>query len=205
MSPNQINVKLIRANSSLRQITQHVNKDSKSIFICIDCNSTIESTWSNIREGKGCYVCADRLLSVDKINQRLANANKSIICLSVENWSKATFKCMDCGLTRVAIVSNALKPGRKSCPACAKRGFDPLKLGWLYLLKRPDGLLKIGVTNNLDQRLSRMSSVGAFELVTAIPGSGEQVWKTERLVKNLDLNWYSGDPFEGSTECFWPS
>lgn len=202
-TPKDINKILIDKGSTLRQLEQHKNKDSRSKFMCIECNSEFESTWNNVREGSGCEVCADRLLNVDKINNRLKSLDKNLVCISIRRWNDATFTCLKCGHTRVAIVSNVLKENRASCPHCAVYGFSTKKPGWFYIAKRTDGLIKFGITNNIEQRLAK-HKVNGFEIVYSYKDSGEAVFEMERAWKKFPLRWYSGPKFDGYTESFWP-
>jgi hypothetical protein len=201
-TPETINQILIERGSSIRQLEQHKNKDSRVLFMCVDCNSEFYSSWSNVRDGHGCQICADRNLSLDKINERLKANNKNIVCLSVRRWDDATFKCLTCNHIRNAVVSNVLKPGRTSCPKCATSGFSMGRPGWFYIARRKDGLYKFGITNNLEQRMGQHKK-NKFKLVYCRKEAGENVQRIEKIWKGLQLNWYSGIPFDGYTESFW--
>jgi hypothetical protein len=67
---------------------------------------------------------------------------------------KLWWKCLVCGHEWESTGTNRVSQ-QAGCPACATYGYDPTSPGWLYLIEHPElALLKIGITNEPDVRLS---------------------------------------------------
>lgn len=75
--------------------------------------------------------------------------------------ANSTFNCR-CGEHAVWKVGfSAFKHGTR-CPSCAKTGCNPDKPAWLYCLISEDNLLKVGITNNIETRISQLRTYTPF-------------------------------------------
>ena len=94
--------------------------------------------------------------------------NKEWICQEGHRW-KATV---------------ASRTSGHGCPSCAATGFDPNKKAWLYFAEHEAlGLMQIGITNQLEQRLATHSKSG-WELIEfrgPMNGGVTQEWETSIL------------------------
>jgi len=98
----------------------------------------------------------------------------------------------------------------RSCPVCAKTGYDPSKDGYLYFLKHDSwGLFQIGITNNLKERLSKHMNRG-WSLVDTrgpYPGDVARGWEVSILKmlhrKGAELGSTNiAGKFDGYTEAW---
>ena len=88
----------------------------------------------------------------------------------------------------------------QGCPACSKFGFDQTKLATVYFLSG-DGFIKVGVTNNLSQRLSQLSRYTPFDffLLKKTNILGRDAMKIEKSFhKKYESAGLTG--FDGATE-----
>jgi predicted RNA-binding Zn-ribbon protein involved in translation (DUF1610 family) len=152
------------------------SKSNKKIeFICPKCGQITASSvrtrthsWALGNTGcgaAGCYrkgslkeVYPGHLKDiVDARNAGLRARSKKII----------EFKCQLCGtstLSKVVDRTAAWDRGSTGC-SCTGWGYNPLLIGWLYLVKNEEaGLLQIGITNNWKRRLSEHKRNGFLPL-----------------------------------------
>ena len=98
---------------------------------------------------------------------------------------------------------------KQGCPQCAETGFNPLEPGTLYVLtddKQCPTLLKVGITNNLKQRLrqlQRRTPHPVVKLVSYPFPHGADAYKLEQDVHKVfrELNARLKG-FDGATEWF---
>jgi hypothetical protein len=102
-------------------------------------------------------------LSKDDINDFLTKENRGIFLVGeyTDSKTKTTFQCLE-GHTWDVIPDN-VKRG-SGCPHCADYGFNPSKSAVVYGFTR-DNYLKVGITNNLEQRLWQHRKYGEINLV----------------------------------------
>lgn len=100
----------------------------------------------------------------------------------------------------------AMKHG---CPKCAQTGFNPSKPGTLYVLaddKQCPTLLKIGITNNLKQRLRQLRHTTPHPVVKITMytfSHGGDAYKLEQEVHKFFHELNAGmNGFNGATEWF---
>lgn len=97
----------------------------------------------------------------------------------------------------------------RGCPQCSQTGFNPLEPGTLYVLaddKQCPTLLKVGITNDLKQRLrqlQRRTPHPVVKLVSYPFPHGADAYKLEQDVHKVyhELNAGMND-FDGATEWF---
>ncbi|UVX30154.1 endonuclease [Klebsiella phage VLCpiS13c] len=88
----------------------------------------------------------------------------------------------------------------KGCSGCARYGFDYKMDGFVYFLMG-DGVIKVGITNDIRQRISRLSRRTPFEfsLIAKIKTAGEEAAKIEKYYhRKYESAGLSG--FDGATE-----
>ena len=96
------------------------------------------------------------------------------------------------------------------CPSCAKYGFNPDKKSWLYFLNNDYlEMFQIGITNNVDQRVSRHASSGweVVEIRGPMDGHLTQKLETDCLhaleKRGAILGHKAGiEKFDGYTEAW---
>lgn len=99
----------------------------------------------------------------------------------------------------------------RSCPVCAKTGYDPNKDGYLYFLCHDAwGLFQIGITNNLKQRVSKHLNRG-WRLMESprgpYPGEVARSWEISilKMLRGHGANVGSAEiagKFDGYTESW---
>lgn len=89
------------------------------------------------------------------------------------------------------------------CPSCAKSGYDPSKIGYVYFLMSDNGFVKIGVTNNPQRRYAKLKRKTPFPFVqiAEIPTDGTIAPKLEKMCHSCLVS-AGFEGFEGSTEWF---
>lgn len=111
--------------------------------------------------------------------------------------------------TKVAILCKEhglfmMSPGNhlagKGCSGCAKHGFDYKREGFVYFLMG-DGVIKVGITNDIKQRIARLSRRTPFDfsLIAKIKTTGEEAAAIEKYYHNKyeSAGLYG---FDGATE-----
>lgn len=113
--------------------------------------------------------------------------------------ARAYFECSRHGIFDSKIGN--IITGR-GCPGCAKYGFDPTTDSHLYVLKSECGAYaKIGISKDIDQRLSQLSRKNPFKfsLIMTFYGDGFSVRRVEKYIHDgfKDAGFYG---FPGSRE-----
>lgn len=88
----------------------------------------------------------------------------------------------------------------QGCPSCAKTGFDPSKNAIVYFLFG-DGIVKVGITNKIKQRLEQIKSSTPFDfnLIHKIKTDGVKAREIEKHYhKKYESAGLTG--FDGATE-----
>lgn len=114
----------------------------------------------NIKKGDNCPICSvkNRSISTEEFSEWLMNKDSGVKLLSnyINAHSKITLRCEN--EHEWETTPNTIKNGRGRCPKCypinPKKGFNPNKPGWIYVLVFGD-FIKYGITNNLQQRLKK--------------------------------------------------
>lgn len=141
-----------------------------------------------IHGNKGCPLCAGNRRFSE--NERVVQINtygngrflfKGWVDSYTNCYSKASVSCCKCGNEWQSSIDNMLHG--KGCPSCAKTGYDPSITGTLYAMRSDCGEhVKIGISNNIDRRLSelRRSTPFNFILVEKIDGDGSEIARLEK-------------------------
>ena len=126
--------------------------------------------------------------------------------VSIGSATKKKWKCKE-GHIWIAAVGDRKFTG---CPSCAKTGFDPNQLGFLYFIQHDLWEMhQIGITNDPDKRLARHKKLGwdLEELRGPMDGHLTQQWETAILrmlkAKGADLsNDKIAGKFDGYSEAW---
>lgn len=176
---------------------------------------TYTSSPGDRTRGKGCNICAGKKIMAG-FND-LATTHP-IVAGEAHGWnpaevfagthSRKSFKCPQ-GHIYKAIVKDRTVKG-SGCPICSKHGFNPGKPGFLYLLENPKWeMLQIGITNNVDQRITEHKKKGwkVIEIRGPVDGLLAMNWETAILrmlkAKGADLsNDKIAGKFDGYSEAW---
>jgi len=173
---------------------------SNSTFECSNGHSWV--TWySHLQKGGGCPWCSQMYpYDLERLNNEIASKNIQCIdyCGNVKQKSK--FKCA-CGCEWSTRATNVLN--KTGCPSCSKSGYDPYRIGFLYLLCAHDSsVLKIGITNNEKDRIKTLRnktpfSFNVLECVRFENGNNPPALE-RHILKTYENAGLSG--FDGATE-----
>lgn len=100
------------------------NSRDKSTFRCLKDDYIWETAFTNIKQGySGCPKCSnrERITNIDRINERLSNDNRKIICIyyaGTMSDESSIFKCKVDGYEWNSKASNILT-GQRNCPKCS--------------------------------------------------------------------------------------
>jgi hypothetical protein len=140
------------------------------------CN--LGHTWTAVvgsrKAGVGCPYCANKKVQIG-FND-LATTNPGL-AVEADGWDPTTItfgstKKLDwkCLYGHKWHATAADRSSGNGCPSCAKFGFKPKDLAWLYLLESEDlDLMQLGITNNPEERLAKHKRSG-FGIVRDLRG-----------------------------------
>jgi Zn finger protein HypA/HybF involved in hydrogenase expression len=163
LSIDDVNERLLSDARGIKVIDYKMSTKSKSEFECVSGHRWV-STLNGIISGKnGCPHCSETKLTIDKVNDRLANDGRTITQIGeyVSARTKSEFRCQD-GHVWVTTPDSVLRG--HGCPVCANYGFNPQEPGWEYVLDFGH-FLKFGITNNLVGRLNDHKKNGIYKVV----------------------------------------
>ena len=135
-----------------KQLSPYVRNNLKIKLQCTK-DHLIEIRASDLKSGVRCAKCAG--LCPEQAKQEFENKLFEICYKQLSPYVTATQKVkLQCTNGHIIEMQpNVIKSGGK-CIKCANFGYDHNKIGIIYLLKCVDNkYLKIGITNNLNQRL----------------------------------------------------
>lgn len=182
-----------------------------------NCLRQWNDTISHRTSGRGCPDCA--LLKRNGDN-RLATTDPH---LAEEAWGwdprfvtsrarlRLPWRCKEClYVWRASVAQRGFGSG---CPRCSRHGFRPDLPGYVYLLSKTLDrrvALKIGISNNLDQRLNTHARYGWSVVSTSEVLAGVEAKQHEtEVLTMLDATGVSrgisafGVAFPGYTESWW--
>jgi hypothetical protein len=167
------------------------------------------------KRGTNCPICAGRIVKIGFNDLRTLNPH---LAQEAFDWNPETvtnasnkivsWKCNE-GHIWDAKVANRSLLGR-GCPTCAKTGFDPSKLGYIYFLSHPRWeMYQIGISNFPDSRIGSHKHLGwkLVEVRGPMDGHLTQQWETAILrmlrAKGADLsNSKIAGKFDGYSEAW---
>jgi hypothetical protein len=167
-------------------------------------------------KGEGCPICSNHRVLVGYND--LATTHPHLLP-EVYQWdptkfppgsgAKKKWKCSEGHIWETAIGH---RTGSKEtgCPSCAKYGFSPSEDAHLYFLEHKNWeMYQIGITNDIDYRLSKHSRLGwtVIEIRGPMDGQLTQQWETAILrmlkAKGADLsNPEIAGKFDGYSEAW---
>ena len=193
--------------SFVRWADGYRNKNSKAICLCeVDGCEWVAEVQSLVNDGTGCPQCGTlRVTAGRRIAQINALPNIRFVRWADgyrNNRSKAICRCDLDGHEWVSEVNNLVNAG-SGCPKCAPYGFDPAKPGTLYLLRSECGtMIKIGISNNHEQRHSQLKRATPFDwhCIELLHGDGEAIADMEKELHSITEPATFSQPFDGYTE-----
>lgn len=180
---------------------------------CLVCSYEWEIKPANLYSGFGCPRCGDRAMAE---KQRASQSDRDFQAAAVGlRWLEpvmshavpALIECLGCGHQWKA-RANDVQQG-KGCAVCTPSGFNPVAPTILYLLKRKDGIAKIGITNegeSQNDRLRRLRKYGFQEIEIWHFATGKKAKEIESVVLRWWREWLevgpasSPDEFDGWSE-----
>lgn len=145
-------------------LTQYVNSQTKVKILC-EHHGVFEQTPNNHLAKHGCPKCGGtHEKTTECFIKESSIAHGERYDYSLVNYSKATSKvkiiCKKHGVFLQKAYNHLMGQG---CSKCAKTGFDTLSEGYVYFLISESGKhIKVGITNKLKQRLTRLSKCTPF-------------------------------------------
>ena len=181
-----------------------VNSFSKARVRCCKGHEWIASVNSLLSRKSGCPRCHPRSkYTLDEYIDMISKIERvTYVRLKDEFRSSKSKIILSCDEgheweTNISHIINKVNPSR--CPTCAKYGFKRGKLAYLYILiSNCGGYIKVGITNNLSQRVSRLRSNTPFnfELMKAYKGDGcvvlDEETRLHRVLKSASMRGFSG-------------
>ena len=184
--------------------------------------STCEHEWrvmgyTRSHAGARCPVCCNREVHSDGRNS-MATTHPKLMAeyqgdaskIVVGTRTKLDWKCSVCEHEWKATGGSRM--GGKGCPACAQFGYDPLKIGYVYILLYHDEInhwLKCGITNCPKDRFYNLSRNATKVNIEVQPlnifkfDDGYLPIPCERELKDSkDIRFESGHDINGKTEFF---
>jgi hypothetical protein len=167
-------------------------------------------------KGDGCPYCSNHRVLVG-FND-LATTHPQLLP-EVYKWDPSQFtagsgtkkkwKCLE-GHIWETVIGHRTGSKETGCPSCAKYGFNPNRDAHLYFLEHKNWqMYQIGITNEIENRLSRHTKLGweVVELRGPMDGHLTQQWETAILrmlkAKGADLsNSKIAGKFDGYSEAW---
>lgn len=182
---------------------------------CPESHQYISSIRDRARRGTNCTICAGRIVLIgfndlETLHPELA---KEAYCWDPKTVTSGSqkivkWKCSENHVWNSKVANRAIL--LRSCPTCAKTGFDPNKDAYLYFLihKRWE-MFQIGISNVPDKRLREHQTLGweVLEIRGPMDGHLTQQWETSILrmlkAKGADLsNEVIAGKFDGYSEAW---
>ena len=198
----------------------HKKLDWKCLSISeTPCGHEWKSTGANRVNGTGCSPCnrgdlhSESHNSMFNTHPQLAIEYQGDANLIIAGTHlKLDWKCGTCEYEWRATGDCRTGSRETGCPACAKSGYDPSKIGYVYILTYNDGKnywLKCGITgkpqdrfNQLTRAASRVNiEVQQLDIYTFDDGWVAQTCERELLDK-LELRFNSEYDIDGKAEFF---
>jgi transposase-like protein len=191
--------------------------NKKLDWICKTCEHHWNAQGNSRVQGSGCPACANKCIHMDGRNS-MANTHPDLAkeyqgdadIIIAGTSKKLAWKCLTCMHEWKSTGNNRVRG--KSCPACAKTGYDPSTIGYVYLLTYDDGVdywLKCGITGTPIDRfkqLSRAASRANIEVQQLDIFTFDDGWVAQNCEQELlttpELRFKSQYDIEGKAEFF---
>lgn len=164
---------------------------------------------------QGCPICSGHKILIGFNDLSTTHPN---LLDEIDGWDptkyskgsefKASWICKEGHRWKTLISNRTLH--NQGCPSCAKTGFDPNSVGYLYFISHEIWqMLQIGITNNPKKRLGEHKKLGweILEIRGPMDGHLTQQWETAILrmlkAKGADLaNSKIAGKFDGYSEAW---
>ena len=192
---------------------QYKNTNEKVLITCPIHGDFWQSPHSHLNQRSGCVKCGKVSMGLKQVilgrSTFIERAN-SVHGKDTYNYQLVDYQKSD---QKVSIIcpkhgiflqtpSNHLQGG--GCPACARKGFNTLKIGILYYIKIGN-LYKIGITNKSIEERYSLKERKLFDDYKTWKMSGEEAYETEQAILKVYKEFkYLGEPVLkiGNTELF---
>lgn len=191
---------------------KYKNSKTKAVVKCLKDGTIWSSVVLDLQNGHGCPSCGLEVRRKKRASkQQDVEARFASLGVVFSRWvdgsyknsySKAVMLCEQHG--EYIQASNAILGGYK-CPSCSKCGFDPHRAGYVYaLVSDGGGMVKIGITNNVSDRVSFLTKNTPFPFSLVEYAKFEVGYDAAKTEKDLHSNLVSAglSGFNGCTEWF---
>lgn len=195
LTAKQINKELESRGFSI--VSEWINIRTPAIFKCSKGHQW-KAYLNNIRKGSGCPHCSGKAkLTIEQINQQLANRGIKLISPYINAHSQAVFECAE-GHRWTSSVDKIKNAGR-SCPVC-------IATSYLYIFYSPQLGTKIGTSKSPDRRLleikkdSNLEDLSVYGVYSCDGSAYNLENKAHRFFSATQI--FTESIFDGSTEFF---
>ncbi|QIO00989.1 hypothetical protein smaug_62 [Salmonella phage smaug] len=179
------------------RVSEWINIRTPAIFRCSKGHQW-NAHLNNIRKGSGCPHCSGKAkLTIEQINQQLANRGIKLIPPYINAHSQAVFECAE-GHRWTSSVDKVKNAGR-SCPICVTTSY-------LYIFYSPRLGTKIGTSKSPDRRLleikkdSNLEDLSIYGVYSCDESAYNLENKAHRFFSTTQI--FTESIFDGSTEFF---
>ncbi|UPW38350.1 hypothetical protein ESCO30_00063 [Escherichia phage vB_EcoS_ESCO30] len=195
LTVKQINKELEPRGFSI--VSEWINIRTPAIFRCSKGHQW-KAYLNNIRKGSGCPHCSGKAkLTIEQINQQLANRGIKLIPPYINAHSQAVFECAE-GHRWTSSVDKVKNAGR-SCPICVTTSY-------LYIFYSPRLGTKIGTSKSPDRRLLEIKKDSNLEdlSIHGVYSYDESAYNLENKAHRFfsTTQIFTESIFDGSTEFF---
>ncbi|AKN44384.1 endonuclease [Salmonella phage NR01] len=195
LTVKQINKELEPRGFSI--VSEWINIRTPAIFRCSKGHRW-NAHLNNIRKGSGCPHCSGKAkLTIEQINQQLANRGIKLIPPYINAHSQAVFECAE-GHRWTSSVDKVKNAGR-SCPICVTTSY-------LYIFYSPRLGTKIGTSKSPDRRLLEIKKDSNLEdlSIYGVYSCDESAYNLENKAHRYfcSRQLFRESIFDGSTEFF---
>jgi len=123
---------------------------------CRACGNTWKVDPGAVGQGHSCRDCAFERQKVSQADWESRAARNGLHLLEAVRGSERSVRVrsVDCGHEWKVLASHV---GTTGCARCAKKGFNPSKPAYLYLIAKDDGTAKVGITGVAKMYAARMN------------------------------------------------
>lgn len=187
--------------------TEYSGNHKKVTITCIRHGVDFEQEAKSHLSGCGCKLCG-----IESSNMNSSIGYDEFVIRSIDkhgmkySYHKATYiNVKEKVLITCKLHGDFWKTPDKhmrgqGCPSCSKFGFDQTKMATVYFLIGDNGI-KVGVTNNLKQRMSQLSRYTPFQfdMIRNVITKGTEAMRLEKYFHNkYESAGLTG--FDGATE-----
>lgn len=179
---------------------------------CLKCSHKWKARQIALLGGDGCMACfkASKIIPQSATESAIhaAAAGRYTFWLVGDYVGRESARysctCTDCGGVWEAAAYPLISMGT-GCPHCADYGYTPGKTGHLYVLRSECGaMVKVGITNKLDQRHKQLARATPFNWSCIELVSNDDGASIAQLEKDLHARMnrvdFGGEVFDGYTE-----